>query len=526
MTWRRLQLLWAALALAGVLALPLAASAQAPLPPPGPAAAPSSQIVQRPPGLGTPRQALQTYFEAMDAGDMRLAATALDTSLIPASIRAEEGARMAVQLLGILNRTATIDLSLVPDAEEGDAYTLASFQGGLAIQVSRGQDKGWRVSAESLARLDRIWNLVSDQESIAGLRVIDAIDFDPSQAVRQAVPEGLRKWRVFGLEAWQLLSLLIGALMGALLGLAAAAAARWKAKLLDRPIRRGLSHGIGAVAGMLLFQWLVPYMGLPPAKLAAVRASAGVLLTAALVLVLWHGWTLACRSITSRLASRHAGAEKLFLPVIQRFGHLLLVVGAMFFVGGLLGVNATGLFAGLGIGTAIVALAAKDSVENLFGSMTVLFERPFVIGDWVKVGDTEGIVEDITLRSTRIRTFADSIIVLPNSRLVTAPVENFGRRRARRCRQVLQLTALAPSDEIAGLVAVLQKHLDSREDLQDGTRWASLHDLAPAGPQVLVSCYIEVDSFAEELRVKQEILSEMLRQASDRGLLAPPAPPA
>ena len=93
------------------------------------------------------------------------------------------------------------------------------------------------------------------------------------------------------------------------------------------------------------------------------------------------------------------------------------------------------IIAGLGIGGIAFALAAKDTLSNIFGSLTVLVDRPFHIGDWVVIGgETEGNVEDVGLRSTRIRTFYDSIVTVPNGQLTNVVIDNFGQRKYRRYR--------------------------------------------------------------------------------------------
>ena len=90
------------------------------------------------------------------------------------------------------------------------------------------------------------------------------------------------------------------------------------------------------------------------------------------------------------------------------------------------------LIAGLGISGLAVALAAKDTISNFFGALTVLLDRPFKVGDWVVVGTSEGEVIEINLRTTLIRTGIDTVITIPNANLVSTPVENYGSRRWRR----------------------------------------------------------------------------------------------
>ena len=96
------------------------------------------------------------------------------------------------------------------------------------------------------------------------------------------------------------------------------------------------------------------------------------------------------------------------------------------------GINVAGLVAGLGIGGLAFALAAKDTAANLFGSIALLLDKSIRIGEWIKIGDVEGVVEDIGMRTTKIRSFNKSLITLPNQMIANSPIQNFSRRGIRR----------------------------------------------------------------------------------------------
>ena len=103
------------------------------------------------------------------------------------------------------------------------------------------------------------------------------------------------------------------------------------------------------------------------------------------------------------------------------------------------GYNVASLIAGLGIGGLAVALAARDTLANFFGSITIFLDRPFRIGDWVTIGKVEGVVEEVGFRSTRIRTFYNSLVSVPNSNVSNSDIDNYGMREYRRLKTVLNL---------------------------------------------------------------------------------------
>ena len=129
------------------------------------------------------------------------------------------------------------------------------------------------------------------------------------------------------------------------------------------------------------------------------------------------------------------------------------------------GINVSAFIASLGIGGLAFALAAKDTAANLFGGLTILADQSLKIGDWIKVGSVEGTVEDIGLRTTKVRTFEKSLIVVPNQSIANSPIENFSRRGQRRIKLRIGLTYDTPGDTIQKIVQEITKLLHTHPDI-------------------------------------------------------------
>ena len=127
-------------------------------------------------------------------------------------------------------------------------------------------------------------------------------------------------------------------------------------------------------------------------------------------------------------------ARRSLASVAEAIGRLAVVIVGAFVLAGLVGLNLNGMIAGLGITGLALALAAKDSVANIFGAISIIIDQPFNVGDWIIVEDVEGEVISIGLRTTMIRTGNDTIVTMPNSNITNSPVENFTMRRFRRIR--------------------------------------------------------------------------------------------
>lgn len=212
-------------------------------------------------------------------------------------------------------------------------------------------------------------------------------------------------------------------------------------------------------------------------------------------------------------------AQGLLIPLSRKIVRTALVVATAILVFAQLGKDVTGALAGLGIGGLVVALAAKDSVENIFGSFTVLFDMPFALGDWVKIDKVEGIIEEINLRSTRIRTFEDSVVTLPNSNLIKAAVENYGARRYRRQRFTVRLSYDSSQMAIRRFCESLREYLQEKKEVHEDRLVVQFYEMSEQSLGVLVQCFLQAENFQEEAKYRGEILENILILAERTGVV-------
>lgn len=233
-------------------------------------------------------------------------------------------------------------------------------------------------------------------------------------------------------------------------------------------------------------------------------------------------WDAVCDAIIERTGNLRA--ERLLIPVTRKLVRVLIVSVAGIISLSIFGVNIAGIVAGLGIGGIVVALAAKDSVENVFGSVTILFDTPFKLGDWVRIDKIEGVVEEINLRSTRIRTFEDTLITLPNANLIRASVENFGARRSRRQRVTMRLPHGNPPEVIDAWTIDVRNYLAERAEVTPERSIVAISEVTDGGVMVLIQTYFEVKSQKEELELRQQLVLYAIERAHARGLSFVAAP--
>ncbi|MCB1177928.1 MAG: mechanosensitive ion channel family protein [Leptospiraceae bacterium] len=180
-----------------------------------------------------------------------------------------------------------------------------------------------------------------------------------------------------------------------------------------------------------------------------------------------------------------------------------------------LGVNVMSLVAGLGIGGLAIALAAKDTAANLFGSAMIFMDKPFKIGEHVIVDGKEGLVEEIGFRSTRIRTWEDSVVSIPNSVVANANIENMGARRTRRSVIVLSITYDTSPDKMETFLEGIKYILQKNPIVVKETITVAFRDFGDSSLNVLMQFFLNVNNFADYLDQRQFMFLEVMRLAKE-----------
>jgi MscS family membrane protein len=205
------------------------------------------------------------------------------------------------------------------------------------------------------------------------------------------------------------------------------------------------------------------------------------------------------------------------VPLLRRVAGVLVWVVGLLFVLQNLNVDVGSLVAGLGIGGLAFALAAKDTLANVFGSLTIFGDRPFQIGDWVVIDNVEGTIEQVGFRSTRVRTFYDSLVSIPNSIVANATIDNMGERRYRRFKILLSLTYDATPAQVEAFVKGVQDSITAHPKTRDyfEVHW---NNMAASSLDILVYCFFEVTSWTEELEGRHQLMAEWMRVAEEAGV--------
>lgn len=170
----------------------------------------------------------------------------------------------------------------------------------------------------------------------------------------------------------------------------------------------------------------------------------------------------------------------------------------------------SGLFAGLGVASAAAALAAQDMVKSMLSGVAILTDKPFVIGDWIEVDKYQGSVIDITFRSTRIKSFDNSVITIPNSTITSNYVVNWNRLTSRRFDCMLNLALDTPSEKIQKMVKEIKVILQNDPNVIKETVEVNLHEITASSCNIKIFLYVKEAEYAKFLKAKQNMLCNIL----------------
>lgn len=204
-----------------------------------------------------------------------------------------------------------------------------------------------------------------------------------------------------------------------------------------------------------------------------------------------------------------------FLSKFLRFFIGLIIVTA---VGAEWGFSINGVVAGMGLGSLAVALAAKETLGNILGGIVIILEKPFNKGDWIMTPSGEGVVEDITFRSTRIRTFADSIVTIPNAPLSDQPITNWSRMGKRQITFSLGVALNSDSEKLRNAVERIEQMLRQNDEIDQGTIMVKFRDFQESSLGIFFYFFTKTTVWAEYLKVRQDINWMILKVLEEEGI--------
>jgi MscS family membrane protein len=482
-------------------------TSSAPTPTPNAQATPTDPLSRE-----TPRGSVMGFLRAAQDENYALAVQYFQPLPGRRRVTADQEQDLAAQLLTVINQKVLVSsldsLSRDPQGRLDDGLPpnqelltgAHEGPGSFSIQLIRTDDdhggKIWLISRKTLETIPEIY---------------DSLQFSD---LERKLPPTLTKHRFLYMPLWQWLAIL--------LAIPVAVAIAWLLALMPR-----LALGY--------YRKRKPVTAVPPVRL--LHVGPGTLLLAAFIhyifvfligasivyrqyyrRVLWVFLAVAAywlitritREVSARIVSRLTASGRMGERSVVSLMRRALEVFSFIIIGLIvlssLGVNVTAALAGLGIGGLAVGLGAQKTFENLLGGITILTDKALQIGDACRVGDQRGTVEDIGLRSTKLRTEERTVVTIPNGTVAAAVLENFRQRDKILFRQTVRLRFDLAPDHIRYALQELRATLQQNNRVEDATSRVRLLRFVDAGLDVEIYAYILVRDYAEFLALQEEIL--------------------
>lgn len=222
--------------------------------------------------------------------------------------------------------------------------------------------------------------------------------------------------------------------------------------------------------------------------------------------------------LMKKAAQTETTMDDQIVPILKRILKIFVIIIGFLYILSNLRFDITALLAGISIGGLAFALAAQDTIKNFFGSLMILFDKPFQIGDWVTAGDIDGTVEEVGFRSTRVRTFRNSLITVPNGKLADMAVDNHGLRKYRRFYTTITITYDTPTHLIEAFTDGLKKIVEEHPKTWKDFYHIRFNNMSAYSLDIMFYIFLDVPTWGEELQYKEEILLSIMKLAKELGI--------
>jgi len=480
------------------------------------------------PGAQSPRDAMRDFllgFGYRPDGTAAQTLATLDLRGRPEITRDHDGQLLAGYLKRVIDRAGYVIWQELPDDPLSEA-AYVHFQhpeGNIVIApVHSETGKTWQFTPGTLRAIRAVYTAMEDMPIAEGLTALPEDDqhFAIRRLLRGVAPSMLLPLGPF--ERWQWAGLAVTVVVMA----GAAALVAQSGRLLARrrradmqapgPAGAGTASWAmrGIASGLVLFggSWL---LGLPEGTTLILVSIATILIVFGIFLLGWH--------LTGRLAENYRAAERItghnliLLSLTTGVVRGLLLVAAVLIVAHQLSIPLVGMLAGFGIGGIAFALAAQPTLQNLLSGFTIYADRPLSVGDFCRFGDKMGTVEEIGLRSTRLRTLDRTVVSVPNSQFLDMELENFARRDRFLFTTTLGLRYETTPDQLRYVLAELRKLLIAHPMVLAEPMRVRFAGFGAHSLDVEIFSYVltsDIDSFAA---IREDLLLRIMATVDDAG---------
>jgi len=456
----------------------------------------------------TPQSCVYNFQQACHASDYTRATKYLDLRSLPQSQRLTEGRELARQLCEILDRDTQFEVAELSNQPEGDPA-----QGANRTFVDSFDENGKKeeLDLERITLRSHLAIWVFSADAVAHIPELARMTL--ASPIEKHLPAPLVNWTFLDTSLWRWLALL-------LLVLALAALSRLFSRVVLRLLEPALKRvmprvNLRTLASLVSPLQLLLAVAIFRAGMEAIEPSQRLakVLDRLVSLLFFLAIAWFCARIVDAgigrlrvaLQSRRHSFSYSVLPLASRVVKIAILLLTIAAVLSSWGYNTTSILAGMGIGGIAVALAAQKTIENLFGGVAVISDRPVTVGDFCKFGDRMGTVEDIGLRSTRIRTPDRTLVTVPNGLFSAMTLENFDQRDKMLFHFMLNLRRDTKPGQVRALLASIAKILADHPKIESGALPVRFVGVGTYSLDVEVFAYVLTRDGDDFLKIQQDL---------------------
>ena len=480
--------------------------------------------------LQSPRDALRAFLNGManwSSEGKEQAILALDLSGIPEVLQAEKGQISAQYLVRIIDRVGFIPLQSIPNSGANrQPFVFFRHPGGQIViePVGAGADTRWKFSADTVINANTLFRAV---ETLPAAHTLDAGTVPPSWLISvresvQSVAPGLAQdaFGRGGMEYWQLLGCLLVLISIIVMTILFRRMLLWLlahksiSPHFTNPNRVAMAVALGfapaiGVQGLAL-------LGIPSAARQYTLPVFGTLVICIVTYAAWH--VISAVQSLLRSNAHKKQVDSMLLSFGGGVARLSLLTGAALAISQYWSIPTTGLIAGLGISGLAIAFASKETLANVFGAGILIADRPFRSGDRIIADGVDGWVEDVGLRSTRVRNLDSSLQIVPNGVLADTSISNLGAKAGRLFTTTLVITAGGTPEKLDNFTQAIVARISEDPDFEPDTTAANVTEIASDGVNIQISANFSKRTGTGHRDVVHKLLLDIMKIAKEGGL--------
>lgn len=481
--------------------------------------------------LSGPRATFKTFLKPMvkiknAEGDIRAnfekAISTFDLSINTETLRYEIGKKYAENLVRALDKMKKVDYAAIPESLDSDKWYFdqRDYKGQeLEISIIK-RDNNWYFSRSTLDSLEYYLQDLSGSKVIDGVIKLETL----GDKIKAELPPFFAQ-KHFLIETWKWLGLFILFIFAFIIEkifdyFAHLFISRYF-KIVKEHSESRLEQAIRPL-GKIVFLGIIllgiPYFDFGVKLISFSQRTVYILMACA---TMWLGHKvieLLSFYAASRAALTETKFDDILVPLVTTTGYVISYIFGFILIASSLTIDVTSIVAGLGIGGLAFAFAAKDTLANFFGSIMLVLDRPFDIGDIIKAGDVTGEVTEVGFRSTRIRSFDDSIITISNGELMTRPIDNMGRRRFRRMKTTLGLEYDTPPEKIEAFCEGIRQLIMSYNWTRKDSFHVYFNGFGASSLDIMLVVFWKTADFSREQIERHRLMIDTLRLAKEIGV--------